>query len=875
MSESDQNPPISENEKFKEKKSYASVANSKGLKLDLQPPSLSSNSMSVSPIASSSVDSPSTKLDKNTLSHLNKSLKVKQKIITSKEAQPKSIGEIMNRSPKASTFSSANNTGPPPTPDILETIPNLQLADPPPANLSIKRPSKKLNKQNSTRTDIFAAKLASAVDDVDSSDSDETFVYETNINEDYSGNGANEDFDNNTVDPQPHETTETNEINDLASDSDNEAPDTTILESNPEPVNPNTQSPSSTTDGESTIGASTRLLTALDLALAQAPALTPALALALAQALAQTPQTPLTQPGLGPLALQAPGNGSKASAITRPGTQRTFSSSSVNYSDDKRASSPFHNNYYASSINGLNSFPKNNFDFDKFSGYQDVTDDMGSDSAFDTDNDERTGLRSYRHKNRHQRKRSQLEDNNMETEEDEVDVDDVSSHESSKSSKNIMVSSSSTTVPPKPGGKTNDPKKTPVDPTNSITSKSTGKKKSTTLSSKLRSTTSKLFDKKGAQPRRYSIIPDDIDIEDFDDELIYYDNVRFPHHGTNNNSLNLNDHSPLINQQNSRIPHYRSLNLNPQSLKRMNKAKRYLSAGQPLMTNPGSPSPSRPPQANNQNNSDIFPFPYPEQANNQGYYLGFDDFDEETGSIDEQPFDKSSRKASAMLGNHYLSNNNHHFLLPRKNSFVHSNYNAIKRTIYTMISIISILTIGFLSGFFIASTKDLTNVAITDIQNAVVSQDELLFNMVVEAMNPGWFTIGVKDVELDIFARSGYLSAAEDDEGVMESVVETVLLGTVCNLETEMTFDGILFNRELVEQIGEIKLVQPGKNLTGVVANNDTVPPPDNSAKWEVISKSPFDLVVKGVLKYSLPLSKGTKSIAVSKTSYIDPNYDG
>ena len=44
---------------------------------------------------------------------------------------------------------------------------------------------------------------------------------------------------------------------------------------------------------------------------------------------------------------------------------------------------------------------------------------------------------------------------------------------------------------------------------NSLTSRSTSKKnyKSSTSSSKLRSTTSKLFDKKGSQPRRYSIIP--------------------------------------------------------------------------------------------------------------------------------------------------------------------------------------------------------------------------------------------------------------------------------------------------------------------------------------------------------------------------------
>lgn len=107
--------------------------------------------------------------------------------------------------------------------------------------------------------------------------------------------------------------------------------------------------------------------------------------------------------------------------------------------------------------------------------------------------------------------------------------------------------------------------------TPSVSTKNASKRnyKTSSTSSKLRSTTSKLFDKKGSQPRRYSTIPDDIDIEDFDDELIYYDNTaRFP----------ANESTSLLNQ-NQRIPHYRSLNLNFPQVKR--QSKRYLSTGQP------------------------------------------------------------------------------------------------------------------------------------------------------------------------------------------------------------------------------------------------------------------------------------------------------
>ena len=61
-------------------------------------------------------------------------------------------------------------------------------------------------------------------------------------------------------------------------------------------------------------------------------------------------------------------------------------------------------------------------------------------------------------------------------------------------------------------------------------------------------------------------------------------------------------------------------------------------------------------------------------------------------------------------------------------------------------------------GFLLATTKELTNVSINSFENPIVSQDELLFNIIVEAFNPGWFTVSIDEVELDIFAKSGYLS---------------------------------------------------------------------------------------------------------------------
>lgn len=379
---------------------------------------------------------------------------------------------------------------------------------------------------------------------------------------------------------------------------------------------------------------------------------------------------------------------------------------------------------------------------------------------------------------------------------------------------------------------------------------------------KLRSTTSKLFDKNGAQPRRYLTIPDDFDIEDFDDELIYYDNhnIRFPHHGLHATELSLLLPGP------TKLPHYRLLNLSLGN-KRRGKNKRYQLVGY--------------------------------GKDDYGYYDEFYDYGGENNQYGQvgyaapgpsSPFTGQtpafgSPRFQGPSQNRLLPSNTH-FMLPRKvssSSMTPNRLRVFKNVIYLAISIVVILLVGFALGFLLASTKELTDVAILSVDNTLISQDELVFSMVVGALNPSWFTVEVQDVELDIFAKSGYLG----EPGT--SSVETVLLGTVIELELPVVFEGSFFAREPAHQRGEIKLLAPGKNLTsgGVSSkqsertglrlrqrNPDLMAlelDSDNSDKWNIILKHPFDLVIRGVLKYTLPLSGSQKSVVVSKVSFVDP----
>jgi hypothetical protein len=211
-------------------------------------------------------------------------------------------------------------------------------------------------------------------------------------------------------------------------------------------------------------------------------------------------------------------------------------------------------------------------------------------------------------------------------------------------------------------------------------------------------------------------------------------------------------------------------------------------------------------------------------------------------------------------------------------------------------------------GFLLATTKELTHVSILSIENTLVSQDELVFNIVVEAFNPGWFSVEILEVELDVFAKSGYIpdpdegndgggeaistENADEEKDLETAAIETVLLGSVYALESPMYFRGGLLKREPIRQVAEVKLLEPGRNLSTLQKHEteyknsisrsleeatfklSELPPsiPDNSKKWETISKNPFDIIVRGLLKYKLPFAKSLKAVVVKKTSYVDPN---
>ncbi|CDK26519.1 unnamed protein product [Kuraishia capsulata CBS 1993] len=260
-------------------------------------------------------------------------------------------------------------------------------------------------------------------------------------------------------------------------------------------------------------------------------------------------------------------------------------------------------------------------------------------------------------------------------------------------------------------------------------------------------------------------------------------------------------------------------------------------------------------------------------------------------------------------------------------------WRQVKNFCYTLGLIMLLLSVGFVSGFLLATTKDLQDVKITEIQDIIISQEELVFNVGVQAFNPGFWSIVVSEAEIDVFAQTAFSKVKAKDcpketdpnkplvpipkvDEADNGALETVLLGTVRSFEMPLVFQGGFFTRQKSQSMTEIKLLDPcskDEDKNGEDQNDGKPPVEANEKvltglndgrenadgrsrdmqgtyyetfgsescdindipgrkKWSHISKHPFDLIIRGVLTYRLPLSGSNSTIGVNKVVSIDPD---
>jgi hypothetical protein len=198
-----------------------------------------------------------------------------------------------------------------------------------------------------------------------------------------------------------------------------------------------------------------------------------------------------------------------------------------------------------------------------------------------------------------------------------------------------------------------------------------------------------------------------------------------------------------------------------------------------------------------------------------------------------------------------------------------------------VLTMMFLLVITGAIGFMFATSQPMTGIDIVSIKNVVTSEQVLMFDLTVEAHNPNIVVVTIDQANLEIFAKSEYAGSdsdwwqSPDGPGAVDSTSTwiqdppddgddgskpNVLLGRITEFDSPLTFEGSLFHKGTSQSTGEMQLAYPGNGTAG------------GAARWERIFQNEFDLIVKGVVKYSLPLSAHVRSATVAGRTTVKPN---
>jgi hypothetical protein len=182
-------------------------------------------------------------------------------------------------------------------------------------------------------------------------------------------------------------------------------------------------------------------------------------------------------------------------------------------------------------------------------------------------------------------------------------------------------------------------------------------------------------------------------------------------------------------------------------------------------------------------------------------------------------------------------------------------------------------------GFVFQTSRSLENVVLRNITNIVVSQEELVMDVLIDAGNPNILPVMAGDIlAIDIFARSEHFEplpislSRHVRRGLpfwppfgnppKPNVTEgtSLLLGTIHALEAPISFPPTSFKREAyTTQKGQMKLVGPAVNAT------------DGPEKWKRCILFNFELIVRGTVRYRAPIGGRERAVAVEWRGTVDP----
>jgi len=193
-----------------------------------------------------------------------------------------------------------------------------------------------------------------------------------------------------------------------------------------------------------------------------------------------------------------------------------------------------------------------------------------------------------------------------------------------------------------------------------------------------------------------------------------------------------------------------------------------------------------------------------------------------------------------------------------------------------------ILALLVAAGLVFVTTKPLYDLKVLSIQNVLASEQEIMLDLVMGAINPSVLAISMLDLDVNLFAKSRHTATPDDralgdlrsaalhyldnvDEGTdpiddPAGDPQTMLLGRVLQFDSALIFEASPLLHRPSNSTGALRLAKPG-NATGHGGHD----------RWEHILQFPFELIIRGIVKYQLPLASHTTSASIGASVIVHP----
>ena len=244
----------------------------------------------------------------------------------------------------------------------------------------------------------------------------------------------------------------------------------------------------------------------------------------------------------------------------------------------------------------------------------------------------------------------------------------------------------------------------------------------------------------------------------------------------------------------------------------------------------------------------------------------------------------------------------------------HSNFLCGPVVGYTLLGSVLAVLIAAVIVILIMCTKPLINVHIQDIRNVLASEQEIMLDLHVHAVNPNLIAVQVSALDVNIFAKSKHVGTAaqwrethsskppsilppipqsksfkrssqnailEDPDDIISHLLDggvdegtdpiddpasdsqTMLLGQIFSFDSPLVFEPSPIQHESKGSVGEVRLAKPGNHTEE-----------GGSKRWEQVIQHDFQLIVRGVLRYSSPISQTLRSVSIGGSVNVHPSQE-